>query len=187
MSKESTKTGKQQLSGGTDFKMMSSELFILSYGALVVDLVNDLESPEEVNKHLDKIGFNMGLRMADDFLAKNPRIGRCSDMQQIMEIIAKSALKAYLGITSQFVAIGTEGNEFSLTLDSNPLVEFVEVPEEMKGLCYSQVICGCIRGALEALHMEVQAVLVSDVPEPTELRIKVHRVLQESIPAGDEP
>uniref|UniRef100_A0A914GZ72 Uncharacterized protein n=1 Tax=Globodera rostochiensis TaxID=31243 RepID=A0A914GZ72_GLORO len=159
MSRDSTKTGKQQ--SATDFKMMSSELFILSYGALVADLANDLESSEEVNKHLDKIGFNMGLRMADDFLSKNPRIGRCSDMHQIMEIIAKSALKAYLGVSAQFSAIGNDGNEFSLTLDTNPLVEFVEVPEELKGLCYSQVICGCIRGALEALHMEVQAVIHS--------------------------
>lgn len=38
---------------------MSSDLFVLSYGALVADLVNDLESPEEVNRQLDKIGFNM--------------------------------------------------------------------------------------------------------------------------------
>jgi len=184
MSKESMKTGKQQ--SGADSRMMSSDLFVLSYGALVADLVNDLETPEEVNRQLDKIGYNMGLRMADDFLAKNPRIGRCSDLQQIMEIMAKSALKSYLGITAQFTSIGTSGDEYSLALDTNPLVEFVEIPDELKGLYYSQIICGCIRGALEALHMEVQAVLVSDLPECTEVRIKLHRVLHEFIPAGDE-
>uniref|UniRef100_A0A915NZ42 Trafficking protein particle complex subunit n=1 Tax=Meloidogyne floridensis TaxID=298350 RepID=A0A915NZ42_9BILA len=156
------KSTKQQQP--SDSKMVSSELFILTYGALVNDLISDLESPEEVNRQLDKIGYNMGLRLADDFLSKNPRIG----------VIAQSN------------QIGNAGDEFSLIIDQNPLTEFVEKPVEFKDLCYSQVICGCIRGALEAMHMEVQVTLVADLPDPTELRIKFHRILHESIPAGDE-
>jgi hypothetical protein len=35
--------------------------------------------------------------MADDYLAKNPRVGRCSDIHQVMEIIVKSGFKTYLG------------------------------------------------------------------------------------------
>lgn len=38
-----------------------------------------------------------GLRLADDFLSKNPRIGRCSDFRQVMELISKNGLKTYLG------------------------------------------------------------------------------------------
>lgn len=76
---------------------MSSELFTLTYGALVVDLLRDLESPEEVNRQLDKIGFNIGLRIADDFLSKNLSVGRCKDMHEVSEIISKNALKTYLG------------------------------------------------------------------------------------------
>lgn len=55
---------------------MNSELFTLTYGALVLDLIRDYESADEVNGQLDKIGYNMGLRLADDLLAKNPQIGR---------------------------------------------------------------------------------------------------------------
>ncbi|CAK5099806.1 unnamed protein product [Meloidogyne enterolobii] len=51
------KSTKQQQP--SDSKMVSSELFILTYGALVNDLISDLESPEEVNRQLDKIGYNM--------------------------------------------------------------------------------------------------------------------------------
>uniref|UniRef100_A0A915LQA6 FF domain-containing protein n=1 Tax=Meloidogyne javanica TaxID=6303 RepID=A0A915LQA6_MELJA len=50
------KSTKQQQP--SDSKMVSSELFILTYGALVNDLISDLESPEEVNRQLDKIGYN---------------------------------------------------------------------------------------------------------------------------------
>lgn len=76
---------------------MSGELFSLTYGALVLELIKDLENPDDVNQQLDKIGYNIGLRIADDFLAKNPRIGRCSEMSHVAEIISKNALKAYLG------------------------------------------------------------------------------------------
>jgi hypothetical protein len=38
-----------------------------------------------------------------------------------------------------------------LTLDENPLAEFVELPDEVLegGLWFSNVLCGIIRGALE--------------------------------------
>lgn len=78
---------------------MSGELFTLTYSALVLDLIRDYESVDDVNRQLDKIGYNMGLRIADDFLAKNPRIGRCAEMQQVAEIISKNALKSYLGVS----------------------------------------------------------------------------------------
>lgn len=43
------------------------------------------------------------------------------------------------------------GSYFTLTLDENPLAEFVELPEAAieSGLWYSNVLCGVLRGALE--------------------------------------
>lgn len=43
------------------------------------------------------------------------------------------------------------GSSFVLTLEENPLAEFVELPEEVLegGLWFSNVLCGVIRGALE--------------------------------------
>lgn len=31
----------------------------------------------------------MGLRMIDDFLAKNPNVGRCNDMKEVADVLAK--------------------------------------------------------------------------------------------------
>ena len=43
---------------------------------------------------------------------------------------------------------------FTLTLDENPLAEFVELPEEALegGLWFSNVLCGVLRGALEMVR-----------------------------------
>uniref|UniRef100_A0A914ZFR8 Trafficking protein particle complex subunit n=2 Tax=Panagrolaimus TaxID=55784 RepID=A0A914ZFR8_9BILA len=169
-----------------DVKTMNGELFTLTYGALVVDLLRDLESEEEVNIQLEKIGYNIGVRIADDLLSKNPNIGRCTDTHQIAEVISKQALKAYLGVTAHVSQSNMPANEFSLILDSNPLVEFVEIPAKYSKLSYSQVICGAIHGALEALHLKVNASLVKDVPDPTEIHVKFIRVLHEYMPTGDE-
>uniref|UniRef100_A0AC34F3J8 Uncharacterized protein n=1 Tax=Panagrolaimus sp. ES5 TaxID=591445 RepID=A0AC34F3J8_9BILA len=73
---------------------MNAELFILTYGALVVDLLRDLES-EEVNIQLEKIGYNIGVRIAEDLLSKNPNIGRCTDTHQIAEVISKQFFQLF--------------------------------------------------------------------------------------------
>jgi trafficking protein particle complex subunit 3 len=43
---------------------------------------------------------------------------------------------------------------FTLTIDDNPLAEFVELPEEAieSGLWFSNVLCGVLRGALEMVR-----------------------------------
>jgi len=40
-------------------------------------------------------------------------------------------------------------------LDDNPLVDFVELPEGCQNLCYCQMLCGVIRGALEMVRNRV--------------------------------
>ena len=64
----------------------------------------------------------------------------------------------FLNITPTVTNISTDGKEFSLVLDENPLTEFVELPSKaeaeslglnLDGLWYSNVLCGVIRGALE--------------------------------------
>ncbi|MCP9259247.1 Trafficking protein particle complex subunit 3 [Dirofilaria immitis] len=199
---------------GIDSKKISGELFTLTYGALVAELLRDLESPLAVNRQLDKMGYNIGLRLADDLLAKNSQIQRCTDMHQVADVLAKVALRSYLGenvlerVTAQVLNWNARNDEFSLILESNPLAEFVEIPPELaqdlsENCCgfvdlqvgrepnifcgiYSQILCGAIRGALEMMHMEVQTFIVQEHSQNVEIRVKFIRILQESIPPGDD-
>ena len=41
---------------------------------------------------------------------------------------------------------------FSLILPDNPLNDYVELPENLSALHYSNVICGVIRGALSMVY-----------------------------------
>lgn len=55
-----------------------------------------------------------------------------------------------------------DGNACTLTLDDNPLADFVELPERFAGLSYCALLCGAIRGALEHASWRVTCVWVSD-------------------------
>jgi len=70
----------------------NAELFAMTYGALVVQLIQDYEDYAEVNKQLDKMGYNIGTRLIEDFLARS-NIGRCADFRETGEVIAK--VRAY--------------------------------------------------------------------------------------------
>lgn len=51
----------------------------------------------EVNKQLDKMGYNIGLRLIDDFLAKS-NTGSCANFRETAEVISKVA---YLKVSSR--------------------------------------------------------------------------------------
>ena len=60
----------------------------MTYGALVVQLIQDYEDFAEVNKQLEKMGYNIGTRLIEDFLARSS-LGRCSDFREVGEVVAK--------------------------------------------------------------------------------------------------
>ncbi|EXC05107.1 hypothetical protein L484_011896 [Morus notabilis] len=72
---------------------VNAELFTLTYGAIVRQLLTDLEEVEEVNKQLDQMGYNIGIRLIDEFLAKS-NVSRCVDFKETAETIAKVSMKA---------------------------------------------------------------------------------------------
>lgn len=171
-----------------DTNKIVGELFTLTHGALVAQLIKDHEKDEDVNKQLDKIGYNIGIRLIEDFLSRTA-IGRCYDFRETADIISKVAFKMYLNIQPVVSNWSPSGDEFSLLLDSNPLVDFVELPEKHSELNYSNVLCGVIRGALEMVQMEVQTYFVKDSlkgDSVTELRIKFIKKLTDALPAGEE-
>ncbi|KAK1927321.1 NO signaling/Golgi transport ligand-binding domain-containing protein [Papiliotrema laurentii] len=170
---------------------VNAELFTLTYGALVVQLIKDYEDYAEVNKQLERMGYNIGTRLIEDFLARTG-LQRCSSFAETAEVVSKVsrstqieslpyipelrtvAFKTFLNITPTISfppASATapsslpQPSEFILNLEENPLAEFAELPRDAKegGLWFSNVLCGVIRGALEMIQMQVETRFLSDV------------------------
>ena len=178
----------KQSARGLENKKLVGELFTLTYGALVSQLTRDFDSDEAINKQLDKMGYNIGIRIVEDFMARS-NMGKCQDFRETAEVLSKKAFKMYLNISPTVTNWSPGGDEFSLILDNNPLTEFVELPESHSNLNYSNILCGSIRGALEMLQMEVETSFVKDVlkgDNVTELRIKFVKKLTDALPAGED-
>lgn len=83
---------------------VSGELFCLTYGALVVELVQNLlgehDSYEKVNDKLFEMGKDMGSRMVDELLALS-NIRSCRSFSTTIEVVAKIGFKMFLGITPE--------------------------------------------------------------------------------------
>ncbi|ODN83608.1 hypothetical protein, variant 1 [Cryptococcus amylolentus CBS 6039] len=151
---------------------VNAELFTLTYGALVVQLIKDYEDYEEVNKQLDKMGYNIGTRLIEDFLARTG-LQKCQSFAETAEVISKVAFKSFLNITPSISlpqpssssappsasaptsASQSGPQEIIFTFDENPLSEFTELPGDAKegGLWFSNVLCGVVRGALEMVRI----------------------------------
>lgn len=119
----------------------------MTYGSLVSQLLKDYENVEDVNKQLDRMGYNIGLRLIEDFLAKTSS-PRCLDFKDVAEKI-QTAFKMYLSVSTTISNWSTANDEFSILIDSNPLTDFVELPDNLTNLKYCNMLCGVIRGALE--------------------------------------
>jgi len=169
-------------------RKVSSELVGLTYGALVAQLLKDLEDVNQVNNKLDQVGESIGARLVDEVLAKSG-VKRCGGVfRDAISLVANVGFKMYWGNSPRIANWNDEGTSCSLIFGSEtPLEEFVEIPEKYKGLKYTQILCGIIRGSLEAVSMKTTCQLVKDRlsgAEVTEIRIDLVEIQREM--AGED-
>ncbi|RLN35841.1 trafficking protein particle complex subunit 3 [Panicum miliaceum] len=167
---------------------VNAELFTLTYGAIVRQLLTDLEEVEEVNKQLDQMGYNIGTRLVDEFLAKS-NVSRCADFKETADVIAKLGFKMFLGVTATVTNWDAEGTSCSFVLEDNPLVDFVELPDTCQGLQYCNVLSGVIRGALEMVSMKTEVTWVRDMlrgDDAYEMWVKLIKQVPEEYPYKDD-
>lgn len=138
---------------------INSDFFVLTYGAIVASLVDDLKDPEEVNRHLDTLGFNIGCRMIDEFLAATPSI-HCTQFHQTAQGIC-AALTMFLGCRDvKLSTVQTDSGSYEIKVMDNPLERYCKLPSQLGNLSFSQIICGAIRGALSMIGFNVKVTIV---------------------------
>jgi hypothetical protein len=154
----------------------NAEFFALTYGALVAELVRDLEDSSSVEKELDRMGHSMGIRCIEEVLAKAPEL-RVTVFKDTHNVV-KMAFKLFLGLTVDVVA--TDENVYTIKYPENPLTIFVELPPDRQDLEYSQMLAGMVRGMLEMLQFECDC----KMSENNEISVSLRQVMQDG--AGEE-
>lgn len=130
----------------------------------------------------------MGQRMIDEYLSVT-KTQTCSDFRETAEKIATVGLKLFLNTTASVTDWSPDGTSCSLVLDSNPLSDFVQLPEELQSLKYNNIICGVIEGALEMVNIQVECDCVRDIvqgDQATELRLQLIESRSEQYPFKDD-
>ncbi|XP_034846251.1 trafficking protein particle complex subunit 3-like protein isoform X2 [Mirounga leonina] len=84
-----------------EYHKINKDLFVLTYGALVAQLCKDYEKDEDVNKYLDKMGYGIGTRLVEDFLARSC-VRRCHSYSEITDIIAQHTEEVVFGCLREY-------------------------------------------------------------------------------------
>jgi trafficking protein particle complex subunit 3 len=162
----------------------NAEFFALTYGALVAELLRDLEDAAQITAELDRMGHSIGVRCIEEVLAKtNASTKSLAETAELMQ----TAFRMFLGL-SMDAKIVSETSYF-LSFADNPLAIFVELPppaSENK-LEYSQLLAGMVRGMLEMLQYDVSSRIASSVlagGETNEIAVELKQILQEG--AGED-
>jgi len=164
-----------------------ADFLAITYGSLLRQMLADAnDKPEAVNEQLDAMGVRIGQRLVEEFAARSG-LPPCKNFQSTAEAIAKVGLKMFLGITATVENLTAE--QYSLVFDTNPLAQFVELPDTLKStLWYSAILAGAIRGALSQVGILCDVTFARDTlrgDETNEIRIRYKARAKETFKTTD--
>ena len=182
----------------------NAELFALTYGALVSELVRDLESADEIQQQLDTMGHSIGIRCIEELLAKlmmeNSTASSVSSSPNFVESaeLVKLTFRMFLGVVAETAPVADKPEAaYTCTFAENPLALFVELPAADDGdsgplsggnrLEYSQLLCGIMRGVLEMLQFDVTCRMTASTlfgDDTNTMLVELQQVLQQG--AGED-
>ena len=161
-------------------KQIKMDLITFMYGSLLVRLTKDIKDINELNKKIELIGYDIGKRLVDDLIDDFQRNLDVSDQNKVMEKLICQLTQYYLGIIGKYNQTGEK--EFHLTFTQNPICLYVELPESLEGLCYSNIICGILRGMMEISGFEIQCEFAKDKmkgDDINDLKITLVKLIEE--------
>lgn len=168
MSRSATSEGAAKL-GVAAFEAsskVSAEFLAITYGALVLQMVQDLPQEDDVssvNQQLEQSGYRIGARLVEEYSVKSGA-PPCHTFAQAAESVALIGLKMFLNINAEVSPVKDSADTFSITFTENPLALFVELPPGpvREKLWYSNVLCGVIGGALGLVGFQTEVQYVRD-------------------------
>jgi len=91
-----------------------------------------------------------------------------------------AGLRMFLGIQATAGPLSVDGREGTLSFTTNPLADLAEVPDHLSGLRFSQLLCGAVRGSLEAVNVRAEVhwdadMLAGDECYVLRLRLLAHQ------------
>ena len=168
-------------------KQNKVELLTFMYGSLLVRLTKDIKDINELNKKIESIGYDMGKRLVDDLIDDFQLRLDVSDQNKLMEKLIIQLSQYYLGIVGTYNQVSEK--EFHLIFSDNPISLYVELPESLNDLCYSNIICGMLRGMLEISGFEIQCEFVKDKmkgDDVNDLKITLVKYIEERFVDDEE-
>ena len=135
---------------------VAGDLFAGLYGAVVWQLLQDCGGEAAaVNRELRRMGESAGGRLVDEILARggDTRVG---DFPGAVEAVAGGGLRAFLGAAAAIGGWNPERTRCQVRIESLPMAQQVELPEEHAELEYLGFVSGLLQGCLAQLGMRVE-------------------------------
>ena len=162
------------------------EFSALVYGSFVASMLELTEDVEEVNKKLDEIGYRIGLRLAHDF-GKDSSLERIDNADKVINDVIVRKWSTLSGSKTPVQVTKEEDNKYVLAFAPSVFTQNVQIPELYKGVQFTGMLPGALRGIFEIFHWRVTAKLLEPGEKiGTKVQIEILEEIPIAVPKTDD-